>query len=802
MRNLRGLQIKPMNCPQKWPNWLDDVWAKSPVEGQATGQSLACHTWEVLERLADLRKLRPNLADDIHVPNFWSRMFWMCLLHDLGKCAQGFQDILHGKRETELAKHWGKHRHEVISLAFVDWVFPAGPPVLAQDRLWVIGGIASHHRDAGLIQGTYPTENDEDVQKILGFISPGVVRGIYRWLNECADDWAQHLELPANGLKLAVSEEQAAHEFTGRGVKRVRAALNEYQRWVCQLKNSKQPAPAELLLRGFITQADHTASAGAGSIPGLQTDGPTLRAKWEAEAEAQGRIFSSYAHQNASGEAQGTRLLIAPTGSGKTEAALLWAAAQKDTPRLFYTLPFQASMNAMFKRLEGTFGKDAIGLAHGRALLALYRLISEEEPDSKKAEQQARRRRNLTGLHHPPIQIFSPYQMLKAAYQLKGYEGMIADFQNAAFIFDEIHAYDPGRLALIIEMMRYLKEHHGAKFFIMSATFPSLIRQKLDEALGGQAPIQADDDLYARFCRHELRMMPDEMFEPENWNAIQNDIELGKTVLICCNTVKRAQMAVERVRSEFPDVKAVLLHGRLNGRDRIERERQVREAVGSTSQQRQRIVLVATQVVEVSLDIDLDTIYTDPAPLEALVQRFGRVNRRRLQPQPAPVHVFTQPDTGQRIYKPYLVQGALEILNREDGKPIPEDKIGAWLDEIYQGVARDAWLKNYEDAVAFCHRTLLRGLRPFQSDPRIAQDFYAAFDGVDVLPMRFEQEYDALIETDPLRAQELLVSIRSYALPKIIATGRLRSNPDDYPLKVDLPYDDELGLNINALYTK
>lgn len=788
-----------MNCPQKWPAWLDDVWAKSPAEGQTSGQSLACHNWEVLERLADLRALRPNLAQDIHTPNFWARMFWMCLLHDLGKCARGFQDILHGQRETDLARHWGKHRHEVISLAFVDWVFPAGDAALAQDRLWVIGGIVSHHRDAGVIQVTYPDENDEDVEKILRSIPADVTRGIYRWLSECAENWAAQLGLPTNGIVMRVSEEQAGREFATRGTTRVRAALEEYRRWVRVLERQKQPAPAELLLRGLITQADHTASAGAGSIPSLQADGAALRAKWKAEAEARGQKFETYPHQDASGETQDTRLLIAPTGSGKTEAALLWAAAQKNTPRLFYTLPFQASMNAMFKRLEKTFSGQTIGLAHGRALLALYRLISEEETDPKQAERQARRRKNLAGLHHPPIQIFSPYQMLKAAYRLKGYEGMIADFQGAAFIFDEIHAYEPGRLALIVEMMRYLKDHHGAKFFVMSATFPSLIRQKLDEALGGQPPIQADEALYERFCRHELRMMPGEMFAPENWSAIKQDVALGKTVLICCNTVKRAQMAQNQARMDHPDAKVILLHGRLNGRDRMAREQEVREAAGSTSQNRQRIVLVATQVVEVSLDIDLDTIYTDPAPLEALVQRFGRVNRRRLQPKPAPVHVFTQPDNGQYIYRPYLVQGALAILNREDGKPIPEDKIGVWLDEIYQGVARDTWLKEYERGLTFCRDNLLRGLRPFQSDPTIAEKFYEAFDGMDVLPARFKAEYDALMETDPFRAQELLVSVGAYILPGLRAKGKLLSQPDEYPLIVDLPYDDELGLDINAI---
>ena len=76
------------------------------------------------------------------------------------------------------------------------------------------------------------------------------------------------------------------------------------------------------------------------------------------------------------------------------------------------------------------------------------------------------------------------------------------------------------------------------------------------------------------------------------------------------------------------NIQTELLHGRFNMRDRSEKEQIIRNATGSKSDARRPIVLVATQAVEVSLDIDLDTIYTEPAPLEALVQRFGRINRR------------------------------------------------------------------------------------------------------------------------------------------------------------------------------
>ncbi len=779
-----------MSKPEPWPVWLDDVWAKSPAAGKQVGETLAAHVWQVLLRLSDLYRLRPDIDRQTGVARLWERLFWICFLHDLGKCAPGFQDILRGRRETALAKQWGAHRHEVFSLLFVPWVFPAG----SEDWQWVSGGIVSHHKDSREIRAAYPPINDADVADIVATLPADDLAGIHRWLTECAGPWAHALGLPIQPAMCVRDTPSAVDALRAEGASRIRAALNHYHRWVRALAEQPEPSPAELLLRGLITQADHTASAQVGRIPPFGCDAEQLRRTWT-------HIRQYNSHQVRAGDTVGTALLTAPTGSGKTEAALLWAARQSGVPRLFYTLPYQASMNAMHRRLEQTFG-DIVGLAHGRALLALYRMIADEQPDQVSAEKQARRRRNLATLHHLPVQIFSPYQMLKAAYRLKGYEGMLADFHNAAFIFDEIHAYEPQRLALIVEMLRYLRTHHGARFFIMSATFPALIRAKLDDALGSPTLIEADPGLYQDFCRHRLHVLPGELFAPHNWARVCDAIRADNTVLVCCNTVARAQQAAQTIARDVPDVEVVLLHGRLNGRDRLKREEVVRQAAGSHSQSRRNIVLVATQVVEVSLDIDLDIIFTDPAPLEALVQRFGRVNRRRLQTDLAPAYVFDQPDTGQRVYDGALVQATLAILARENGQPVQEDRIGAWLDEIYTGAIRCKWLAQYDHAATEFAATLIRTLRPFDSDEDKEELFYDAFDGVDVLPIQFLDEYRVLAESEPLRAQELLVSIRSGQYKQIVQSRRLRSAPGTYPIVVDVPYDDGdagIGLDLSVI---
>ncbi len=132
-------------------------------------------------------------------------------------------------------------------------------------------------------------------------------------------------------------------------------------------------------------------------------------------------------------------MLVAPTGSGKTEAALLWTLGNgtQATPRLFYALPYQASMNAMYDRLRSPryFGNGAVGLQHGRALQALYQRLMNEENGPKSVIQATKWLENLNRLHAYPVKVFSPYQMLKAVYEIKGFEGMLADYTQAAFIF-------------------------------------------------------------------------------------------------------------------------------------------------------------------------------------------------------------------------------------------------------------------------------------------------------------------------------------------------------------------------------
>lgn len=776
-----------------WPDWLEEIiWAKSAEKGQAgRPESLARHTWGVLEKLAEAVHLRPDLPAQIGFPGLWNCLFWACFLHDFGKAARGFQERLRG------GEKW-PHRHEVLSLAFLDWIAGA---LADEERQWVAAAIVYHHRDPAEIHSLYRDLGDPDEDPLidrLAEISDEAQSGLWRWLKECPSCWIQTLGLGDKGIRLPILPEQAeAIRFVReQGVARVRYWLGANRYWLRTLAHADRRAltVGTLALRGHLTSADHMASAHTGKAPTpLLTRPADLLARLEIKPE------TLYAHQRACAQAYGSTVLIAPPGSGETEAALLWACAQATdipVPRLFYTLPYQASMNAMYDRLRAEAFPGQVGLEHSRSTLALYRRWLQEDYTPLRAAIEARSANNLAHLNYFPVRVLSPYQILKAPYRLRGYEELLSDLFQAAFIFDEIHAYEPGRLGIILATVKYLREQLGARFLVMSATLPGLLQARLGQALGKYTLVRATPDLFARFRRHELHLLDGDLLANHYLDQITGLAVQGCSVLVCCNTINRAQQVYGELCNRLPDrVEPILLHGGFNGRDRLEKENAIRAATGSRSSERRPIVLVATQVVEVSLDIDLDVIYTDPAPLEALIQRFGRINRRHLR-DCAPVNVLTEPNDGQGVYEEDMVRATLAVLAENNDRMIDEEATADWLNAVYQGAISERWNRAFDFAYDEFEGACLRTLRAFGTDRNLEELFYKAFDGIEVLPACLEEKYQRLMEAgEPLEASQLTVSIRWGRYCKLRREGKVREEHEvSSPRVVDVGYSSELGL--------
>lgn len=779
--------------PLLYPDWLDDIWAKSPDKGEGgKAESLAQHTWAVLSRLAEFIHLRPYLPEQLGREDLWHLLYWSAFFHDLGKAMPAFQNVLHGYPDAK--KVWQGNRHEVFSLAFLRWTEPGLPK---EQLLWIATAIVSHHRDLDEIFQLYPRLDEEEEDPLSPYLvnlETITLEGIKRWIKEYSSDWILELKLDHHGIQpIDIATEPIDIEHSGAQF--IRTYLKAVRKFYRSLSDQEQSFLVRgLTLRGHLINADHGGSAHVETLHIVDFNADDI-------LKDRGIKYSNlYDHQRNSGETRGSALLTAPTGSGKTEAALLWAAKQRihglSAPRLFYTLPYQASMNAMFTRLQGSFGDKNVALQHGRGILALYRKLMERGYTSEDAARNAKLMRNLAQLNHPPVRVFSPYQMLKGMYRLKGYEAQLSDYHDALFIFDEIHAYEVKRLAMILGSINYLWKHFNSRFFIMSATFPTLIKDWLREALNDPIEIKAEPELFQKFQRHQLRVIEDDLLTYEWLERIAGEVRLGKSVLVVCNTVSRAQSAYAILKEllKAPTISVILLHGRFNLRDRIEKEKAIQSLAATRNEKRSPILLVATQVVEVSLDIDLNTIYTDPAPLEALVQRFGRINRGLKLSTLATVNVFTYPEGGQKIYNTDLIEKSLQILRRENGHPINEVAIGTWLDEIYNGPIKQKWQTEFTQASNEFNDICLNTLCPFSSDDSLEREFYKAFDGIDVLPEAFVEKYQHIQEEDPILANELCVSISWGRYHALLSQGKVIPGDRSFPPVIKTSYSHELGL--------
>lgn len=686
---------------------LDDLWAKSCDKRRR----LVEHTKDVLEALEEEIKRHQALiqlvADQLnnHFPkahiaadDLVREIRVAALCHDLGKATVRFQEYLRAIERWESADRKGTRpktdyiHHRFASLPFVKGAIVAqGRTICQRGHLHFGFGVVAVLTHHGLFS-SYLEEQSRfrDWKDQREAIAQGtdyvkeLLPALWEWMNKHLREW-RYQESPWKA-------------------ERFDRLLDEFERWRAGLLGSEVYAGQQIthqlepidrlalaLIKGLLMSADWQASGHyrppyevLKRLEGYLYCG-TVRRAFDAGRLVSPEDFNWNNAQKEMRQTKGNAICVVACGQGKTEAAGLWAAADPQRRPVIYLLPTQITSTKLAYRLAEYLPKcsellsnkqrepvDPVGLLHSSARYHRLKDVDDSLADDIKRQLAASRCFAL------PITVATMDQALMAFFNSGYWPQTTIRLAEANIIFDEIHAYEPYTLGLILSMIEQLREM-GARFAFLSATMPRKLQDELKRAAGGAREIPRGEDPAPRW---KLLFKTDCQLRELLAEATRR-FENGEKILMIANTIGHAVEIYnnEVIQKNIPASQRMLLHSMFMQQDRAEKEARLEQL----SNRQGPFFLVATQVVEVSLDINFDFLLTEAATVDALVQRLGRVNRYGKNSSLADVWIVSQEKRSERIYEPDLVKLSLkELKNRGRDGILTEQDYRDAVDKVFE----------------------------------------------------------------------------------------------------------------------
>lgn len=552
------------------------------------------------------------------------------VLHDIGKASHIFQERLAEGRINNGNKVF---RHEIASLFFIS-LLPES------HRNAVIEMIVAHHKSVY-----------NDISS-LGFLDlDDLCSDSFKIHSDGFNEWSViALDiLEALGIQthiISIEEAKANYDYAFEYCDNLKSGCSQW--------------------RGLLMASDHMVSATEG-----KTEIPLDKMFIKPDLHFYERQNGLYPLSLVSiDETKKHTIVTAPTGAGKTDFLMRCCKG-----RVFYILPFQASINAMYDRFKNDL-KDT------NAQIYLQHASSALKTKGKALEETIMQR--YIGAS---IKVMTPHQIASIVFGIKGYESVVLDLKECDVILDEIHTYSDIIQAIVLRIIEVLVSLN-CRIHIGTATMPTELYNQILELLGGSSnvyEVRLNNEVLETFNRHQVYKLKD---NGKMFDVIDDSVKSNKKILIVCNQVERAQKIYDTISSEYQTIDKMLIHSRYKRKDRTLLEDTLREKFNTMDNK--PCIVVSTQVVEVSLDISFDMMVTECAPIDALIQRFGRINRKRNKNTIGhykPVYVIEPPHSEKDClpYSKETLEETFKVLP-DNGEVMKENEIQSMIDRVYSNV--------------------------------------------------------------------------------------------------------------------
>ena len=598
------------------------------------GETLEEHTNTLIDNYSVLREAYgKEFEEKLGVsPVFWKLLEIACIFHDLGKASSAFQHKIQKLLGEDIKVPYELRKeipHNFLSVAFLP-----EPHLLDLDDnnfLMLFYAIAYHHnRLIDFDKSYYEKIVIEDLLKKTGEL---------RWVEEKLKDLGVSLTLNPSSKYFFM--------------------LDLYSNTFESIKRDKY----FILLKGMLHRLDHSSSAHI-TVESERVEDPENKLVYYIETEKKSTLKDF--QLKARDYRDESILFVGSTGMGKTEFAMNWIGEQK----AFYTLPVRVSVNAMYERVAEIVGQGKAGLLHSESLF--YNLDSQGKKEDEYSLEEPIYRTNLSRQLSMPITVTTADQIFTAVFKWRGYEKIYATLMYSKVVVDEPQSYSPEILAMIVKALQEIS-NYGGKFCLMSATVHPFVKNQLENYAKVLEPV------FNREKKHKVEIKDSEI--DELLNEIEVSYKKGEKVLVIANTVKKAQDLYNQLKY-LGNVK--LLHSLFVQKDRKIKESEIQNDYKGNG----AVVWITTQIVEASLDIDYDILFTEIATLDSLIQRMGRIYRRNgriiNEAEPPNIVIATnKPSDKYKIYDKEIVDFTERILKNYNGKILTDELKNEMIDEVY-----------------------------------------------------------------------------------------------------------------------